>query len=201
MIAIFISCVILGGALLQFPIGRLSDKMDRRLLLNYICITATLFALLVIPATYSPVILFLFAGIYGGLAFAVYPITVAHLVDHLKPEQMLAGGSTLLLLHGTGAVIGPLLAGQLMDWFGSHTIPVFWALVYGVLAIVTYFYTSKREKEKPEEHTANFIPMVRTTPTAFELLPSEESADPSESMEAVWGSAKTIDTTKSDNKK
>ena len=187
-VAMFISCTVLGGALLQFPIGRWSDKLDRRLLLAYISIAAGVIALVVIPVTAATGLLFLVIALYGGLAFAIYPVAIAHLVDHLKPEQMLAGGSSLLLLHGVGAMIGPLVAGQLMELPGPLMVPLFWSVIHLVLGFMALSYRRHGAEEDPGAHVADFVPMVRTTPMAFELLPAEETANQAEaSTQPTWG--------------
>lgn len=176
-VASFISCTIVGGALLQFPIGRLSDGMDRRRMLGIISLTAGATALLLLPVTETKAALLGLIAIYGGLAFAVYPVAIAHLVDHLEPEHMLAGGSSLLLLHGVGAVIGPAMAGELLAQFGPSSLPLFWAIVHLILGVFALVYQHRGDVEDPAEHHADFVPMVRTTPTAFELLPPEEQVE------------------------
>lgn len=119
-VATFISCAIIGGIILQIPIGRYSDSHDRRKVLAVVCVGAALSALLVSLLSLSGPWLLLAIAIYGGLAFAIYPITVAHLIDHLNAESILSGSSGLLLVHGVGAAIGPALAGQLM----THFVPM-----------------------------------------------------------------------------
>ncbi|MFA6228949.1 MAG: MFS transporter [Rhodanobacter sp.] len=81
------SVAILGGAALQWPIGRWSDRHDQRLILAAVCAFAMLLAplQLLMPPWHGPMIAPIF--LHGGLTFAVYPILVAHLVDHLSPEE------------------------------------------------------------------------------------------------------------------
>jgi MFS family permease len=186
----FISFFILGGALLQFPIGRLSDDIDRRKMIAVVAFVAALLACLFVVIPKQSVPLYSLGALFGGLVFTLYPLSVAHLIDHLEPHEMLAGGSSLLLLHGVGAVIGPLLTGQLLESLGAASLPSFWVVILLVLAIASYAYQQTTEEENPEEYVADFVPMVRTTPTALEMLPQEESEflhDPA----PVWGSADT----------
>jgi MFS family permease len=187
-VAIFMSLFILGGALLQFPLGRYSDRHDRRLVLSLISLFAALFAITLTFTTNYLILFFGLSVVYGGLAFAIYPVSVAHLIDHLDPDEMLAGGSGLLLLHGVGAMLGPILAGQLMEILGPSSLPAFWAFNLLVLAIIAFAYQYKREAEDPDGYTADFVPMVTTTPSALEMLSVETEGDDGDSSNATWGS-------------
>ncbi|MBR9909621.1 MAG: MFS transporter [Gammaproteobacteria bacterium] len=183
-VAMFISCGILGGAICQFPLGRYSDSRDRRRVLALVSLAAALLALAVLWLSASTMLLFIAIAAYGGVAFAVYPLAVAHMVDHLQPQSMLAGGSALLLVHGIGAVLGPLLAGQFMQVLGANGLPLYWLVTQALLALFAFWSLRAGEAEDPAEHGAEFIAMVRTTPAALEMLPQEESEP---DAHGVWG--------------
>ena len=72
--------------------------------------------------------------VWGGLAFAIYPIAVAQLIDQLHKDEILAGSSGLLMVNGIGAVCGPLLAGLLMEHLGAAALPLYFAVTLGLLA-------------------------------------------------------------------
>jgi MFS family permease len=188
-IASFMSLFILGGALLQFPLGRCSGNNDRRLVLSVISFFAALLAVILMVEIDNLIIFFCLSALYGGLAFAIYPVSVVHLIDHLDPDDMLAGGSGLLLLHGVGAMLGPILAGQLMEAFGPSSVPAFWAFNLMALAIIAFVYQIKSESENPDEYVADFVPMVNTTPSALEMLPADSEADIGDNFNPTWGSS------------
>ncbi|MDM4769722.1 MFS transporter [Solimonas sp. SE-A11] len=178
-VAAFMSAAILGGALLQLPIGRWSDRGgDRRrvLFLLTLASAATALGLFLLPLERS---LLLLGGmfLFGGLAFAIYPVSIALTNDRLRPEDLLRGAGSLLLLHGAGAVLGPFLAGLLMEWLGPTALMLHFALMLGLLAT----YAAWRlwiSPQGPEAHTP-FQPMVRTTPAALELIaPTTEDTTP-----------------------
>ncbi len=175
-VATFMSCAILGGALFQYPLGRYSDTHDRRQVLAAVCAMAALAAVVLIFSSSSSLWILFAIALYGGLAFAVYPVAVAHLIDHLDGDDILPGGSALLLLHGIGAALGPMLAGQLMSMFGAQALPAYFCAAQGLLA---FFAVRNMHglREEELEHPAPFVPMVRTTPTALEMLPDEQLAD------------------------
>lgn len=172
-VATFMSAGILGGALLQYPLGRYSDSNDRRKVIAITCMLAALASLLLIPAALNSTTLMLAIALYGGLAFAIYPITVAHLIDHLEGPDILAGGSAVLLLHGIGAAIGPALAGQIMTATGPNALPVYFFVMQAGLALFAA-WKMRGKDEETFEHPAHFVAMVRTTPTALEMHPDEQ---------------------------
>jgi len=189
-VASFMTFGILGGARLQYPISRLSDRLDRRKVLMVVAACAVVSALLLIPASMLVVgtdgsgdVRWIYAAIalYGGLAFTVYPLAVAHLIDHLSSDDVLAGGSAILLVHGLGASVGPALSGQLMALGGPSAWPVYLAVVQLVLAGVCLMLLRQRQVlPEPVEESAHFVPMVRTTPTALEMHPDEPVPEPND---------------------
>ena len=174
-VALLMSVAIAGGAALQWPIGRLSDGGDRRTALVLVCsLAAAVSLLMTLPASQSGLALYaLFFG-FGGLAFAIYPICMAHLLDHLPPEDTLSAGSSLLLLNGVGSAIGPAVAGVAMTRLGHEALPGFFAVVMVLTALVAGGRRLLRRRDN--ESPAAFHVMVNTTPTAIELLPEVDPA-------------------------
>ncbi len=170
-VALFMSAVILGGALGQYPLGRYSDRHDRRRVLAVVTAVAALLAIALALSARAGFWVLVPACLYGAVAFAVYPVSVAHLVDRLEPQDILSGGSGLLLLHGIGAAAGPALAGQLMAGFGPVALPLWFAASQLVLSLFAARKVHGPVTEPPE-HPARFVPMVRTAPTALTLRPS-----------------------------
>ncbi|MFP7724136.1 MFS transporter [Lysobacter sp. D1-1-M9] len=175
-IATLMSLTILGGAALQWPIGRLSDRGDRRTTLALVCTLATVVSVaLALTGGSDRTLLYALFFAFGGLSFAIYPVCVAHLLDHLAAEDMLSGCSSLLLLNGIGSALGPALAGALMTQAGPQALPAFFAITLALLALVTGGRRLSYRRER--EHPAHFHPMLRTTPSALELLPETDAPD------------------------
>jgi hypothetical protein len=97
---------------------------------------------------------------------------VAHLLDHVALEDLLPACSTVLLLHGVGAAFGPALAGFAMARYGAWAFPGYLMLAHLLLAAYLAGRLLARRREAPGE--ARFHPMLRTSPTAMELLPEAE---------------------------
>lgn len=170
-IAIFMSAVIFGGALLQLPIGHHSDRHDRRYVLMVVCFLAALAAIMIfIFALRSQWGLMLGAILYGGFSFAVYSLVVAHTNDHIEPHEVMEATRGLLLLNGLGAAIGPILAGALMQALGAQMLMLYFALVFALLGLFTVFRMSVT-LPIPTEEQGEFVPMSRTGAAAVEMDP------------------------------
>lgn len=172
-IAEFMVATIMGGAVLQWPLGRLSDQVDRRVALVLVAATAAVLALLALRAASWPssVVYAVFFA-YGGLAFSLYPLSVAHMLDTLPAEDLLSGCSGLLLVHGIGAAIGPAVAGTAMRQSGPAALPAFFAIVLIALALFLAARLIAHRRERP--HPTTFHPMLRTSPGALELMPETD---------------------------
>jgi MFS family permease len=168
-IAAFMTATIVGGALFQWPIGLLSDRIDRDRAIAFVAGGAALSALaLMLAGRHGAAAISLAGFLYGGFAFALYPMAVARMIDRLQPHEVLAGSSSLLLAHGTGAAAGPLVAGLAMSVSGQAALPLWFAATQGALVIAA---SSLLRRLIPDvEHQTRFQPMVRTASTAFDMV-------------------------------
>lgn len=177
-IGLMMSVTILGGALLQWPIGLLSDRFERRSVLLWVAALAAALPLGLTVLEAGPALLAVMF-VWGGLAFAIYSIAVAQMVDHLNPDEILSGSSGLLLANGFGAAFGPVIAGGLMHLAGPVALPLFYAVSLGVLAFYA-FYRPRRVIDLVTEPHGHFTPVLRTSPTVMELMPDAPEAAPPE---------------------
>lgn len=175
-IAAFMTATILGGAVIQWPVGAFSDRHDRRLVLAVVMAAACGFAALAfVLSAIGPWPLMIAMFVFGGLAFTVYPVSIALANDFLKPEETLQGASSMLLVHGIGAAIGPTLAGLLMDVAGPRGLLLHFATIHAALAALVWWrFWRSGTVNVPHAH---FEPMIRTTPAALELIAPEPQAD------------------------
>lgn len=177
----FMALVIVGGGLLQAPVGHLSDRLDRRTVLVAVAVAGALVALATIPAAeLSPWALAACAVAYGGAMLGIYSIAVAHVNDQLSAEEVLDATGTLLLLYGLGAAAGPLLAGPLMEAFGPLALALFSAAALGALGVLGVVRLLVGPP-LPVEEQAPFVPMARTSQAALEMYPPaspEEAGEP-----------------------
>lgn len=168
-VGLLMTMTILGGALLQWPIGWLSDRLDRRWILFWVVSAAVVTAAAISLLAPGQLLISLFF-LFGGLSFAIYPLGVALLIDQLQPDEILSGSASLLLVNGIGAACGPLLAGALMQHFGAPALPMYFALSLAPLAAYA-LYRMRHVSDLVSGEQAHFMPMLRTSPTVLELMP------------------------------
>ena len=166
-IGVYMSVAIAGGVVLQLPLGRLADRIDRRMALALISAVAALVALanLIVPTGNHTVAMVLVFAL-GGMSFSLYPIAVAHLVDYLRRDELLSASSTVLLVNGLGAALGPLLAGALMSVWQPSLLFVWFAALNGLLACYALYRFVTRKREVTDAD--HFVPMVQATLSGLE---------------------------------
>lgn len=126
---------IFAAVLLHPPLGRLSDHVDRRSILIIVCsLAAVAAAVALLVQRDSLAALIVSTTVYGGLSLTVYSLALAHVNDHLRPSQMVAASSSLLLVNGAGAVAGPLIVSALMQPFGVQAYFATLLVLHVVLA-------------------------------------------------------------------
>lgn len=172
-IATFMAATILGGAAFQWPVGHFSDRHDRRLVLLWVAISCAAVAGIgyILARDYESSLIAL-GVVYGGLAFTIYGISVAHvndLVDRAKVLQVTGG---LLLLNGMGATIGPTLAGGLMDLLGPEALMLYFSAVLSALAVGTWHYMRKYPLNRGEpSEKAGFVMAGASTQAVLPMDP------------------------------
>lgn len=173
-VSLFMSGVIFGGALLQWPLGHLSDNYDRRLVIVVVSIIASVAAITAFYMIESHRSIGLLAAfIFGGSAFSIYPLSMAHANDNVDTAQVLEISRGLLLLSGIGATIGPLTAGILMGWFGTQVLMFYFAALTLLLASLALMRRTIGSPIKVSEQ-GDFIIMARSSPAVLELDPRAE---------------------------
>lgn len=153
-ISLFMGLTILGGTLWQWPIGKLSDKMDRQKLLialSFLVLLPTIGLKLLEGISLVP---YLLAFILGGITFTIYPLSVALVCDRVKQKGMTHIAGVLLLAYSIGATIGPLAASWIMAFLGASGLYYFIgvnALFLGLFGIKTLpkSFSGQKNKEEP----------------------------------------------------
>ena len=152
------AAAILGGMALQFPIGRLSDKFDRRTVLITASLATGLAALAVIWATGQTVqILFVTAAVYGAVGYTIYPLSSSQVNDLAAPDRLVQVAAGLLIAYGIGASIGPIVAAQSMAIFGPAG---FFLFIVGINSALILFTTIRIIQRRPGgKAKAPFMPL------------------------------------------
>jgi MFS family permease len=170
----FMTSAVVGGAILQWPIGLLSDKYSRRGTLIAVTIVGcgVGLALGLAPANISFVSVNLLGAAWGALAFPLYTISVAYANDHAEAHEYVTVSSGLLLMYGMGATIGPFIASALMTVQEAGYLFVFAALSHGVLAIYILFRTTQTDQSDIDS-PITFSEALAATQTASHIYEEE----------------------------
>ena len=173
----------LGGMLFQFPLGKLSDRIDRRLLIVAapgLAIPVCIFlAMLDNPAANMP-LLFVTITLVGGLTLPIYSICMAHMNDHLKPAQMVAASGMLVLILAVGMIPGPTLGALAIEYYGPEGIFYLLSSLSG-LTVMTGLFRLWSGQPRMESHNKAVAMAATITPQATSLfqdtVPSEHDAE------------------------
>lgn len=182
-IALFIGVTVLGGALSQWPFGRLSDRLDRRLVILIVaaCSVVTGIALYFASRFFDAAVLPL-AFAFGVFSFPVYALSVAHVNDLITTEGFVEVSGGLLLVNGIGSVLGPLVGAFTMDVVGPGGLFLYIAVVY--ILLVGFIALRMREQARPAHtHSSDFLPAgdaAMPAPAAMDPR-ADESAEEKES--------------------
>ncbi len=168
--AAFMSIVILGGVTLQWPLGWLSDHFDRRSVILGVFAGTAAVALLIALLGAPGVPLLVLGALFGGLAFALYPLCVAHMNDRLSSAERVGASAGLVLVYSAGAAAGPLAGAASMSALGSHGLFLFVAAcAAGALAFGLWRVTVR--PPTPSEQQQSYQAMPQTTPMSASLDP------------------------------
>ncbi|MBX2805141.1 MAG: MFS transporter [Hyphomicrobiales bacterium] len=165
--SLFMFSLIVGAALLQWPIGKLSDRIDRRKVIAGLALFGSIVPIISGTAfSLGPSMVIVSAALIGLGPLLLYSLFIAYTNDYLRPEQFVAAGSGLILVFGSGAVLGPPITGMVMDIFGSQAF--LWFLAAGHLLIFAFcvYRMTQRESIPVEEQTIYAGATVRTASLA-----------------------------------
>lgn len=179
-----VAWLILGGMCLQYPLGRLSDKLDRRIILTALFMATLVVSLVFVVLELNPGswLAALLVASLGGIIFAIYPISLSQACDELEPEQMIAGNQGLLLCYSLGAMSGPLLAPLFIEGFGPKGLFIYFVLLAFITVIFLLWRRTVRAPVPMDEHVA-FTATTPNTPVMAELDPRGEGSDQQEPEE------------------
>lgn len=176
-VVLFMSLVFAGGVALQWPIGQMSDKWDRRTVILLVSLGGAALAVVAWLTVDVMLAVFLLAMCgYGGAAFTLYPLCVANANDHTDSDDFVATASSLLLIYGIGAAIGPLVAGGLLQAYGPGSLPLLLACSNLALAVFVALRKATRASPPPAAQEA-FVMLGRTSQSALEMIAEELPTD------------------------
>ncbi|WP_075219428.1 MFS transporter [Acuticoccus yangtzensis] len=190
--AIFVSACVLGGAIGQYPLGRLSDFFDRRLVLLGASAATAAIAFLLAFASFLPGIVILGLGFVVGLAMLpIYSVAAAHAYDWTPQENIVPTSAALLIVFGVGSIIGPLVGSTLMAFMGPGGL--FLTIAGSAIFLALFVSARITMRSRPEEEMRTDFDYAATAVVGGAITPELiDEDDPS--MEVPVGfSALEID--------
>ncbi len=159
-----------GSLLLQWPLGWLSDKTDRRRVIAGLSVATALACVAIVLASHVallPAMIIAFA-VWGGMALCIYAVCIAHACDIIEPEMIVPAISSLLVCWATGGMFGPFLATALMAWMGPQGLFVYCGVIAAVLA--GFVIWRMRARKRPAAQ-GGFVNLPATSAGTAELSP------------------------------
>ena len=159
------------GAIFQYPVGKISDKYDRRtilLSLNLIAIASLVFIYLLGSLSFN--LLLVFIGIHSAVSLPYYAVVISHMNDFLEKDEIVSGSSTLTLVNALGMVMGPMLASGFMAYFGAYGYFLYMIVIYCLVAPYNFFRIRVgRTSNIYEENTPSMIVPRTASPVGMQL--------------------------------
>ncbi len=171
-IAAFGAALYIGGLVLQYPVGWLSDRMDRRALILWVSALGAVVMLVATLVELPFAAVLVVALLLGGTINPLYSLLIAHTNDFLSKEEMPSASARLIFLNGFGAIFGPLASGWLMSLIGAPGYFLFLCMLFALLAAYAGWRMSQRSA--PVDHAA----YSGLTPTASSLAVEAVLSDP-----------------------
>jgi MFS family permease len=187
--SLFMFSMIAGAALMQWPIGKLSDRVDRRKVIAALALFGAIMPVIgALAFSLGTDVFIITAALIGLGPLLLYSHTIAYTNDYLRPGQFVAAGSGLILVFGAGAVIGPPVTGMVMDAFGSQSF--LWFLTVGQTLIFAFaLYRMTQRDSIPVEMQTSFPGAPVRTAALAPAIAEWVQAQSDEDREAEGGNA------------
>lgn len=161
-ISSFIATIYVGALVLQYPIGWLSDRMDRRFLIMVVAMIGGGAAIVGAFVSDSYLMLLGVAFLVGGVSNPLYSLLIAYTNDFLEPDDMTAASGGLIFINGMGAIAGPLITGWIMGVAGPGGFWLFMAMLMLVMAA----YAAYRMTQRPSVPLEDIGAYINVSPAA-----------------------------------
>lgn len=165
-ISIFVSAIFLGGLVLQYPIGWMSDRMDRRVLILASAVVGTVVAAAgaIFGGAYE--LLLVSAFLVGGISNPLYALLIAYTNDYLETDGMAAASGGLIFVNGMGAILGPILTGWAISLVGPPGFWAYLAVVFAVFSAYVLYRMTQRASAYRDEDDYDAVSYAQVMPTA-----------------------------------
>jgi MFS family permease len=171
-VGVFMAASIIGGAVTQYPLGRLSDRIPRRRVILGVAVAATLVGVAGASVDPNSAWLLVIAAVYGGLAFPMYSLAVSNINDVMPENQLVAAAAGIVFVFGIGSVLGPIFVSVLMAVLGFAGY--FWGLAAFFVPLAMYALIRVVFIARPIQQRFVSLPPRSSTAAALLAEPSED---------------------------
>ena len=183
--AVLLALMQAGSLFMQWPLGLMSDRFDRRTVIAICAVSVSVISVLMaIIGPSSLWLLYLLSLLWGGFALSIYALCLAHAGDFARPEDMVPLSSSLLLTWAAGSIVGPTLATVAMDRVGPSGLFWYVGAIAAALAAFVGWRMTQRRALPPEERERFVGPIAQTSPSTAQLDPRSEARIPARSEQA-----------------
>ncbi len=195
-ISIFVAAIYVGGLVFQYPIGWISDRMDRRVLILISGFAGGLAAIVGFFGGGSFPVLLGVAFVVGGVSNPLYGLILAYTNDFLDGDDMAAASGGLIFLNGIGAILGPIVTGWAMGVTGPAGFWVFVMATLFAIGLYAAWRMTRRPAQVTPEETVSYAPILPTaSPVAIEAAQEVYA----ENMDGFEGAAATVAASEDDS--
>lgn len=149
----FVASIYLGGLIAVYPLGWLSDRMERRRLILALALIGAAASFLALPLLDRFGVVLALGAILGAVTNPLYSLLIAYTNDFLSREDMPAASGGLLLMNGLGAILGSLALGEIMGRYGPDAFFVVEATTFAALAAYALWRAARRSAPPSAPHT------------------------------------------------
>ena len=175
-VANFMGAMMAGGMIFPWPLGKISDVVDRRWVMGYSCLAAVVVAIIISFQTEASATLYFLTFLFGGFSLSLYSLVVALTNDHLRPKEIIPASGTVILIAGLTSITGPITAVFWLEIFGLQSFFILLASCLLLLAGIS-IWRVLTIPALPAEYKVQSILQAATVPVGTVLHVDEEIAD------------------------
>ncbi|WP_101069248.1 MFS transporter [Roseovarius salinarum] len=182
-ITVFVAAIFTGSLVWQMPVGWLSDRMDRRVLILALAAIGAVATLAGFLWGGRFEVFVALAFVVGGVANPLYALFIAYTNDYLEAEDMAAASGGLVFAYGLGAIFGPMVTGQMMEMTGPDGFWLFLAVVFAAITVYAGWRMTRRPGV-PVDETGAYLGLQPTATSVAVAAAQEWAAEQEEQAEA-----------------
>ena len=175
-VANFMGAMMAGGMIFPWPLGKISDVVDRRWVMGYSCLAAVVVAIIICFQTEASATLYFLTFLFGGFSLSLYSLVVALTNDHLRPKEIIPASGTVILIAGLTSITGPITAVFWLEIFGLQSFFILLASCLLLLAGIS-IWRVLTIPALPAEYKVQSVLQAATVPVGTVLHVDEEIAD------------------------